>query len=94
MSAFARAKDAKQFLIERVRARAAKEGHELTSVEAYGLEISVEDEGDKAHGAAFDRDIDMESFERRMMGLLERALEDNRSERLDEVGLWEDAYAT
>ena len=94
MSAFATAKDAKQFLIGRVRARAAHEGHELTPVEAYGLEISVEEEGDEALEAAFDREHEMQEFERRMTKLLERALEDDRTERVDEVGLWEDAYDT
>ena len=94
MSAFATAKDAKQFLIERVRARAVQEGQELTPVEAYGLVMSVEEEGDPALDAAFEREHDMDAFERRMTALLERALAEDRSSRPDEVGLWEDAYAT
>ena len=94
MSSFATVKDARQFLVERVREQAAKEGHGLTAVEAYGLEMTVEEEGDPDLGAAFEREHEMGAFERRMTGLLDRALESDRSARIENVALWEDAYAT
>ena len=66
----------------------------LTPVEAYGLEISVEEEGDATLDAAFEREHAMDEFERRMTGLLERALDADQRSRIEEVGVWDDAYAT
>ena len=95
MGAFATSKDAKKFLIERVREQAAAEGRELTPVEEHALAFSVEDvEIDEVLQAAFEREHRLDQFERKMDGLLERALERDRASRPDNAALWEDAYGT
>lgn len=95
MSSFATAKDAKEFLLERVRARSEREGQALTELEECALRFSVEDEEiDEERQAAFEREYELAEFEKRMGGLLARALQDDRESRPDLAELWEDAYQT
>jgi len=85
--------DAKRFFVDRVLARAAQEGVEITPAELFALRFSAADEKvDEDLLAGFDRDYDMAEFEDKIAGLLGRALAADREVSGSEAR-WREAYA-
>jgi hypothetical protein len=85
--------DAKRFFVDRVLARAAQEGLEVSPAELFALRFSAADEKvDEDLLRAFDRDCDMAEFEEKIVGLLGRALAADREVPGSEAR-WREAYA-
>jgi hypothetical protein len=86
--------EAKRFFVERVLEQAAKEGVELSAAEQYMLGFSMQDDtlDDELH-ASFERDHQETRYEQKVLGLLERAYDEDVMTRPGSESQWQDTYA-
>jgi len=90
---FATPKDAKEFFVGHVLAQAVMESTPLAPDEEYMLWFSAEDEEfNDELVARFEAERDAADYERRITGMLRRALERERGSDPDAQAMWEDGY--